>query len=125
MDSEKIILALNNATSGGPLSEDFVCIVDGKRTPESWDDPSEAFYFWYNKQTTCEVLGKPAKIVEEVGGEGEGEHYHIVVSVGDKFFMRQGSYDSWEGVEWGYGEDSWVEVFPEQVMTTVYRKEVK
>jgi hypothetical protein len=43
--------------------------------------------------------------VENVGGEGEGEYYHMVFKInhpvyGEVFLKVVGRYDSWNGVEW-------------------------
>lgn len=52
------------------------------------------------------------KIVETVGGEGEGEHYHIIARLTDKdteesvHVQISGRYDSHDGVDWHGYEDT-------------------
>ena len=44
--------------------------------------------------------------IEQVGGEGEGEDYHVVFKITDKvsneevYIKFDGSYDSYNGTEW-------------------------
>ena len=60
----------------------------------------------------------PIKIVEQFGGEGLGDVVYIVAKYKDQFFRAQGYYSSWGGSDWSYA--NWVEVFPQQVTSTVY-----
>lgn len=61
-------------------------------------------------------------IVETVGGEGEGEHYHIIAkltdkSTGESAHVRiSGCYNSYDGVDW-YGYQDTISI--------VEQKEVK
>lgn len=46
--------------------------------------------------------------IEQEGGEGEGEYWHVVYKVahpkyGDVFVKVTGHYDSWNGVDYDYG----------------------
>lgn len=65
--------------------------------------------FMHNHDNYYEDLkldGFKVKIEEEVGGEGQGEHTHIVFKISDKensmFVKLNGYYDSYEGTEWDY-----------------------
>lgn len=60
-----------------------------------------------------------AKIVEEFGGEGEGERRWVVFSVNDSLFRVEGSYTSWDGTDWSYSDLEEVEAV--QVTVTEYR----
>lgn len=58
----------------------------------------------YSIQNVCDKA--TLKHVETEGGEGEGNYYHEVFEIqlpGEPtttFFMVQGYYDSWNGVDW-------------------------
>ena len=54
-----------------------------------------------NKWGTTAVLPSgPAYVVEDFGGEGQGETRYVVFSVGDQFFRVDGYYASWDGTTW-------------------------
>lgn len=57
------------------------------------------------------------EFVEHVGGEGEGDHTHVVFKVSGKLFKLDGFYSSWEGTEW---EDSVYAVKPKEVKVIQY-----
>lgn len=63
---------------------------------------------------------------EQVGGEGEGDHYHIVFSItnkdtSEKVFMKiDGYYSSWEGTDF-YGNEPYL-VEPKNKTIVVYEK---
>lgn len=61
-----------------------------------------------------------AYLVEDFGGQGEGDRRHVVFSVGDQFFKVEGSYSSWDGDYWDDVEP--FEVFPEEVTVTQYSR---
>lgn len=70
----------------------------------------------YNKNRTIEIegLGTVTQIEVE-GGEGEGDHYHVVFSITNALgettnFRKEGHYSSYDGVDWDYGD--FFEAFP-------------
>lgn len=64
-----------------------------------------------------EDLGTVTHVLTE-GGEGQGEHYYGIFSIGTQFFRMDGAYSSWDGISWD--GTSLYEVVPKQVTTTQY-----
>lgn len=65
-----------------------------------------------------EVEGLPKiELVEEFGGEGQGDDYWVVFKVGDQFFKKNGWYASYDG---GELDGDLHEVFPTEVTRTEY-----
>lgn len=65
----------------------------------------------------------PSGQVEQVaqhGGEGEGDEYWVVFSVGDQLFRVEGYYSSWNGTDWENVEVEEVEAY--EVSVTQYKK---
>lgn len=61
-------------------------------------------------------------VVENVGGEGQGDHQHMVFKVldfagGARFFKKTGYYSSFDGGEW---DGDFEEVKPVEKTVTVY-----
>lgn len=62
--------------------------------------------FWSNGSTFEELsdaFPELFEVAEEVGGEGKGDHRHIVFKIlaDEKFYIKfTGHYDSWNGTEW-------------------------
>jgi hypothetical protein len=66
---------------------------------------------------TIEGLGR-VEFVEQVGGgEGEGEHVHLVLRVGDRYFKKEGYYASYDGTTW---DGDFREVKPAEKTIMVY-----
>lgn len=57
-------------------------------------------------------------LVEDFGGEGQGDERWVVFSVGDQLFRVEGSYASWDGTTWDY--PSLEEVEPIEVVKIEY-----
>lgn len=76
-------------------------------TPILYDE----FYRWASDNFT---------VIEYNGGEGEGDSASIVIQhdASQRFLRINGSYQSYNGFEWGYA--TWMEVKPRQVTTTEY-----
>lgn len=51
------------------------------------------------------VPGIPYEVTlkETVGGEGEGDHAHAVIQIGDRFFMLDGYHRSYDGTYYDSG----------------------
>lgn len=62
----------------------------------------------------------PAYLVEDFGGEGQGDQRYVIFSIGDQFFKVEGSYSSWDGDYWEDVEP--FEVFPQEVTVTQYSR---
>lgn len=78
-------------------------------------------YEWsefYSSRKRYDVPGlPPVKLVENVGGEGEGDHRHLVFLIDGKYYKKTGYYASYEGTSWdGY----FAEVEPVEKTVTVY-----
>lgn len=57
-------------------------------------------------------------LIEDFGGEGQGEQRWVVFSVGDQFFEVSGYYASWDGTTWE--DPSLTEVEPKEVVKIEY-----
>lgn len=64
-----------------------------------------------------------ASYVECFGGEGKGDDYWMVFSVGEQLFRFAGYHDSWSGVSWDGTELEEVEA--KEVITVKYVKKAK
>jgi hypothetical protein len=81
-------------------------------TEEVSDSISEVWDEFYETLSTKEHIEKyewahapvlpsgPAFLVEDFGGEGQGETRYVVFSVGEQFFRVDGYYASWDGTTW-------------------------
>lgn len=67
-----------------------------------------------------ELPSGTASYAERFGGEGKGEDYWMVFSVGDQLFRFAGYHDSWTGVSWEGAELEEVEA--EEVVVVKYVK---
>lgn len=50
--------------------------------------------------TTAVLPSGPAYVVEDFGGEGQGETRYVIFQVGEQFFEVDGYYASWDGTTW-------------------------
>lgn len=73
----------------------------------------------YGEPQTLVVYGDSVLLehVADFGGEGEGEHAHVVFKIGEQLFKKDAYYASHDGYYWD-GELS--EVRPTQKTITVY-----
>lgn len=71
---------------------------------------------------SLEKIGK-IELKEDVGGEGEGDHRHVVYYLEDHdvFIRLNGYYTSYDGTTWDNISDLH-EVFPQQRVITVFEK---
>jgi hypothetical protein len=56
-------------------------------------------------------------LVDQEGGEGQGEHIWFVIKIGDQLFRKEGYYTSHYGTDW---DGPFSEVEPVQKLVTVY-----
>lgn len=61
------------------------------------------------------------ELVEQFGGEGEGDNYWLVFKVEDQFFKVEGFHSSWEGVNWEDSEIKEVEAREVTVIQYFYK----
>ena len=97
---------------------DFKEFCDELRSEEYQDglEHSEVAYGSIPEGTTYK--DEPVTVIEMVGGEGEGEHAHLILSVGDKFYKMDFSYYSYNGFEYDGCELRLVKPVSKQI--TVY-----
>ena len=80
----------------------------------------DAFYY---EDKVANIDNYTIKLAEQVGGEGEGDHYHIVLSIRDNntdemtYAKFDGYYNSWDGSEM---DDEPYLVQPKQKTITVF-----
>ena len=74
----------------------------------------------YSWQTVPVLPSGPAFLVEDFGGEGQGDTRYVVFSVGEQFFQVDGYYASWDGTTWD--DPVPYEVKPVEVTVIKYRK---
>lgn len=103
---------------------------------------TEELFTWFyqetNKETSyiSEVVGDLAdaldrgpvplpsgdlELVEQFGGEGEGDDYWFVFKVEGQFFKVEGFHSSWEGVNWEGSEIKEVEAREVTVIQYFYK----
>ena len=83
------------------------------------DGPEEYFYTWSGKPDVETPWG-PGELIEQVGGEGQGDHTHVVAKIDGQFFKIDGYYSSWEGSDWSDSE--WYEAEPVEKTVIEYVK---
>lgn len=71
------------------------------------------------KNYTYTFRGTPIKVVEQFGGEGQGEQYYYILSYGLAFLRVGGYYSSWEGTTWSEDETELVVPKPVTVIEWV------
>ena len=79
-------------------------------------------YFWsYEPEQPIYVTGLGlVHFVSATGGEGQGEHCSVVLRIGDRYFVADGFYDSYDSNDWP--EDNFYEAVPAEETVTVYKK---
>lgn len=90
--------------------------------------PEEIVGERYNSETksyeTAEFSIGKIEIVDQEGGEGQGDHAHIIVKVdGEQYFELDGYYSSYDGFSWDSRE--WYEVEPATKTVTYYKAKAK
>ncbi|WP_040828955.1 hypothetical protein [Nocardia jiangxiensis] len=76
------------------------------------------------KPREFEGLGS-VETIESVGGEGEGDHMHLILRITfpdgtEKLYKKNGRWVSYNGAYWEYGD--FFEVQPVQEVVTKYKK---
>lgn len=87
---------------------------------DAWPDFLDELDGWRNDPPELELPSGSAKFVKRYGGEGKGEKYWVIFSVGDELFKVDGYYSSWDGSSWDDAEMYKVE--PVEVTVIEYRK---
>lgn len=86
---------------------------------EDFEDAADHIYDTLDNGD-IELPSGTASYVECFGGEGKGEDYWMVFSLGDQLFRFAGYHDSWSGVSWEGSELEEVEA--EEVVVVKYVK---
>jgi hypothetical protein len=91
------------------------------------DDPEDfrAWDEWYGDkpiQTEIDNVPVTVTLIEDVGGEGQGDHRHLVFKIErasclPRFFRKDGYYSSYNGNDW---DGDFKEVSPITKTVTVY-----
>lgn len=91
----------------------------GEAWSEFYDTLHEKDYIEKYEWANAPVLPSgPAYLVEDFGGEGQGEERWVVFSVGDQLFKVEGYYASWDGTTWD--DPTPFEVKPKDVVVVRY-----
>jgi hypothetical protein len=91
--------------------------ADGERGWYAWDWERSGMYH-------VPEVGA-VEVVERVGGEGEGDHKHIVFRITPmwtsvtRYFKKNGYYSSYDGTDW---DGAFFEVEPVRKTVTVYEE---
>lgn len=87
---------------------------------QAWEDFYDAIWSTqYNKDSeTATLASGRAVIVEDFGGEGQGDTRYVVFQVGDKLYRVDGYYASWDGTTWDDPDP--YEVTPKEVTVIEY-----
>jgi hypothetical protein len=90
---------------------------------EEWanDSEDESEFYWDDLDGGYKSFDSPFGRVEWIRTDSEYDEGRqdrdLIFSVGDRFFRKNGYYDSWAGGAW---DGSLVEVRPREKMVTVY-----
>jgi len=124
MNTQEFEKLLTEAIYNQRLAWDVECAM---KHPD-WEPPVRILYefvdwdFWFAGHSPLTVNGAIITLVEEVGGEGEGDHKHLVFRVDragqTQWFKRTGHYTSYEGTDWDEGDLT--EVTPRERTVIVY-----
>lgn len=60
-----------------------------------WDD-------WYSSGQERELPGGKVTCVEQFGGEGQGDHQHVVVEFNGVLLKNETYYSSWDDADWDW-----------------------
>ena len=80
--------------------------------------PKRNIFFGLTKD--LEVMEESSEVQEDVDDDVTSFKKGFVFRYKDRFFSYAGTYDSWNGME--FDDEGVVEVYPHQVMTTIYRR---
>jgi hypothetical protein len=114
IDFKQEVLDWYNTNDKGETAEYF---------DEIWED------FLYTVPTKKEgekgavtptLASGPVYIVEDFGGEGQGDDRYVVFSIADTFFKVEGYYSSWDGQTWD--NPAPFEVEPEEITVIQYNR---
>lgn len=74
-----------------------------------------------NKNEALGAFGEYKEVDHYGGGEGEGEHFHVVLYFPnfDKYVRAEAHYFSYDGIS--YFDEEWTMVKPVQTIITVYK----
>lgn len=112
------------------ISQEILDWYNVNETDEVAENVDEAWDDFYESLSSKESVEKfdwchapvlpsgPAYLVEDFGGEGQGETRYVVFSVGDQFFQVEGYYASWDGTTWE--DPTPYEVTPKEVTVIRY-----
>jgi hypothetical protein len=85
-----------------------------------FDDGDEEFY--QEMGSLGHFLQKIEETAVEVerdgGGEGDGDYMDVVFQIGNQYFRKTGTHNSWDANDW---DGQLVEVEPYQELVTKYR----
>lgn len=93
-------------------------LIDGILGPDGKAGCGDDDFMWGYLPTGSTYKGEPIKLIEHKGGEGEGEHAHCVVKIGEKYYRCDYSYYSYDG--YNYDGCYFKEAKPVQKTITVY-----
>lgn len=85
---------------------------------EFYEEMPNDRYNWTSKRKPVVLASGEARIVQDFGGEGQGDQRYVVFSVGDKFYRVDGYYASWDGSNWD--DPTPYEVTPKEVTVIEY-----
>ena len=96
--------------------------MDAQRVQTALSEHVEGYWTeWFGGPGSAVVEGLgEVKVVSAEGGEGQGDHAHIVFEVEGRFFKLDGYYASFDGFDWSYSD--LYEVVPKEKVITVYER---
>lgn len=74
----------------------------------------------FPSRITVQLASGPAYMLENFGGEGQGDTRYVVFEVDGTIYRMDGYYASWDGDNWGGTEP--YEVEPVEVSVTEYHR---
>lgn len=89
-----------------------------EKHPEDFEYGNPYKEIKYGDLSEIDGLGK-IELIDEFGGEGQGDDYWVVFKVGDQLFRKDGWYASYDG---GELDGELYEVEPVEVQRTEYNR---
>lgn len=111
--AQEIIDWLNSGTDGEVWDT-----LDQEAWNEFYEELPNPSYSWHREKEGPALASGIARIVEDFGGEGQGDTRYVVFSVGEKFYKVEGYYASWDGTTWD--DPTPFEVRPKEVTVIEY-----
>lgn len=91
-------------TTAKQVKQEIIDFTKAEYFEKAWPDFLEELKDWSSTPPEVQLPSGTAKFFKRYGGEGLGEEYWVIFSVGDELFKVVGYYSSWDGSSWDDAE---------------------